>query len=117
MTSENAPQLDSQFHDDLLEDSAAENLNQAIDNERMKLRDAIVSLSKIATLTIADTYSTEDMGVVFLPGYQEQIIAERIRLNESLGDISRLWGELNNSINEVQRGVGSLQYMIDPENN
>lgn len=117
MTSENTPQTDHRFHNDLLEDSAAETLNQAIDNERIKLRDAIVTLSKIATLTIADTYSTEDMGVEFLPGYREQIMEERIRLNETLGDVSRLFGELNNAVNELQRGVGSLQYLIDPENN
>ena len=117
MTSENSPQPNHRFHDDLLEDSAAETLNQTIDNERMNLRDAIVSLSKIATLTVADTYSTEDMGVEFAPGHHKQIMAERIRLNETLGDVSRLWGELNNAVNELQRGVGSLQYLIDPENN
>ena len=117
MTSENSPQTEHRFHDDLLEDSAAESLNQAMDNERIKLQDAIVTLSKIATLTVADTYSTEDMGVVFATGYWEQIVAERIRLNETLGDVSRLWGELNIAVNELQRGVGSLQYLIDPENN
>lgn len=79
--------------------------------------DAIATLSNLATLTIADTYSTEDMGVVFAPGYHEQIIAERTRLNQNLGQVSRLWTELNVTISEVQRGVGSLQFMIDPENN
>lgn len=117
MTSENTPQPEHRIHDDLLEDSAAETLNQAIDNERIKLRDAIVSLSKIATLTIADTYSAEVMGVVFALGHHEQVVAERIRLTERLGDIAKLWGELYHTIDEVQRGIGSLQYLIDPENN
>lgn len=117
MSSEHRPQLEGQYHEHLDEVSPAEKVNQAMDDERVKMRDAVVELSKIATLTIADTYSTEDMGVVFAPGYQEQVVAERIRLTERLGDVARLWGELYDTIGEVQRGVGSLQYLIDPDNN
>lgn len=117
MNTENQPFIESQHFEDSEELSAAEKLNQAMDDELIKMRDAVVELSKIATLTVADTYSTEDMGVVFAPGYQEQIVAERIRLNESLGDVARLWGELYRTAKEVRRGVGSLQYLIDPENN
>lgn len=117
MNPNNPPRQEVPPTEDLEEVSPAEKLNQEIDDEIMKMRDAVVQLSKIATLTVADTYSTEDMEVVFAPGYQEQIVAERIRLNESLGDVARLWGELYNTAKEVQRGVGSLQYLIDPENN
>jgi len=116
MTIEHSPYRDD-FLQDPDDDSPAEKLNRAIDVERAKMTDAITNLSKLATLTIADTYSTEDIGVVFAPGYQEQIIAERNRLNQNLGEVSRLWTELNVTISEVQRGVGSLQFMIDPENN
>lgn len=99
------------------EDSPAEKLNQVMDEERLKMRDAITNLSKMATLTVAETYEVEDMGVVFAPGLQEQIKNERNRLNQSLGDLARQWEELDRTINEVQRATGSLQYMIDPENN
>ena len=117
MNPENQPSIDSRHFEDSEELSPAERLNQAMDAELIKMRDAVVELSKIATVTVADTYSTEDMGVVFAPGYQEQIVAERVRLNESLGDVARLWRELYGTAKEVQRGVGSLQYLIDPENN
>lgn len=104
-------------YEDLEEDSVAERLNQSMDDERVKMRDAITSLSKIATLTIADTYATEDMGVEFSPDRQELINAERIRLNQSLGELVKQWGKLYTTVDEVQRGVGSLQYLLDPENN
>lgn len=115
MTAEHSPYRGNSLQDP--DDSPAEKLNRAIDDERGKMSDAITTLSKLATLTIADTYSTEDMGVAFAPGYHEQIIAERNRLNQNLGDLARLWTELNVTISEVQRCVGSLQFMIDPENN
>lgn len=103
--------------EDLEHASVAEMLNQAMDDERVKLRDAITSISKIATLTVADTYATEDMGVEFAPDRQEVIHAERSRLNQSLGELAKQWGDLSSTIEEVQRTVGSLQYMIDPESN
>lgn len=99
------------------EHSPAEKLNQVMDEERIKMREAITNLSKVATLTVAETYEVEDMGVVFAPGFQEQIRDERNRLNQSLGDLARQWEELGKTIIEVQRATGSLQYMIDPENN
>ncbi|MCO5215507.1 MAG: hypothetical protein M9934_07175 [Thermomicrobiales bacterium] len=97
--------------------SVAEKLNQEMDSERIKLRDAFVRLSMVGTLTVADTYSTEEMGVEFSTERGEQIQAERDRLNQTLGDVSRQWAELNGTLSELQRGVGSIQYLIDPENN
>lgn len=117
MNIENSPSPDEHNFPDMEEDPPAEKLNQTMDDERVKMRDAITNLSKIATLTIADTYTTEEMGVEFAPDRQDLIISERIRLNRSLGEVSKLWDELNDTITEVQRGVGSLQYLIDPENN
>lgn len=117
MSIEHSPTPDDQTHLNPEEDSIAERLNRDMDEERVKLRDAIANLSKIATLTVADTYATEEMGVMFTPGFQEQITDERNRLNQRLGELANQWEELNSTINEIQRGVGSLQYMIDPENN
>lgn len=118
MDIDKSPDLEDRHnHHILIDDSPAEKLNQAMDDERAKLGDAITSLSMIATMTIADTHATEGMGVMFAPGYQEQIVAERNRLTQNLGEVARLWTELNVKISEVQRGVGSLQFMIDPENN
>lgn len=117
MSIEHSPTPEDQTHLSPEEDSIAESLNQAMDEERVKMRDAITNLSKMATLTVAETYEVEDMGVVFAPGFQEQITDERNRLNQRLGELAKQWEELNSTISEVQRGVGSLQYMIDPENN
>lgn len=117
MTSELNPTANEHLDVSSEEHSPAEQLNQVMDGERVKMRDAITSLSKVATLTVAETYEVEDMGVVFAPGFQEQIRDERNRLNQSLGDLARQWEELNTTISEVQRATGSLQYMIDPENN
>ncbi|MCA9833502.1 MAG: hypothetical protein KC435_06130 [Thermomicrobiales bacterium] len=116
MNINNPPDFESHQLEDSNELSMAEKLNQAMDDEHIKLRDAIVNLSKIATLTIADTYSTEEMGVEFSQGRSEQIQAERNRLNQTLGKVSSRWSELSDTLHELQRGVGSLQYMIDPEN-
>lgn len=117
MEMKHSPTPNNQPLPDQDEDSPAEKLNQVMDEERLKMRDAITNLSKMATLTVAETYEVEDMGVVFAPGFQEQIKNERNRLNQSLGDLARQWEELDRTINEVQRATGSLQYMIDPENN
>lgn len=117
MSIEHSPTPDDETRLNPDEDSIAERLNRDMDDERVKLRDAIANLSKIATLTVADTYATEEMEVMFAPGYQEQIADERNRLNQRLGELANQWEQLNSTINEVQRGVGSLQYMIDPENN
>lgn len=117
MNSELNPTTNEHLDVSTEEHSPAEKLNQVMDEERVKMRDTITSLSRMATLTVAETYEVEDMGVMFAPGFQEQITDERNRLNQSLGDLARQWEELNATINEVQRATGSLQYMIDPENN
>lgn len=80
-----------------------------MDDERIKLRDAIVKLSMLGTLTVADTYSIEKMGMEFSQGRGGQIQSERDRLNQTLGEVSRQWAELSDTLSELQRGVGSLQ--------
>lgn len=117
MNTSNSPEFVGPEIEPTEELSIAEKFNQEMDDERVKLRDAIVRLSMVGTLTVADTYSTEEMGVEFSPERGEQIQAERDRLNQTLGDISRQWAELSGTLSELQRGVGSLQYLIDPENN
>lgn len=89
----------------------------AWDNARRTMHDLIGTLGKQAILSIADLYQTDHMGVMFLLSRREVINAERDRLIRNLGQASSLWLQLENSITEVQRGVGSLQYLIDPENN
>lgn len=88
-----------------------------MDNVRGNMHDLITSLGKQATLTIADTCETEQMGVLFNPSRLNIINAERNALIRNLGQASSLWLQLEDAMTEVQRGIGSLQYMIDPENN
>lgn len=83
----------------------------ALELERATIQDAIDKLSRLATLSLADTYITEDMGVQYSPD------AERGRLNQSLGEVILHWNALNTSVSEARRCIGLLQYMIDPENN
>lgn len=77
----------------------------------------IIALSKQATLTIADTYEIEQMGVLIEPSRRALINAERHALNRGLAQASRLWLEHDETMTEIQRGIRSLQYMIDLENN
>lgn len=92
-------------------------LSQAWDHERTRVQDIITTLGKRAILTIADTYETEQMGVLFDSPFLPQISAEREALVRNLGEASRLWLQLQESMSEVGRGIASLQFLIDPENN
>jgi hypothetical protein len=89
----------------------------AWDHVRRDMHDLITTLGKQATLTIADAYQTEQMGVQFAPSRRDVIHAERQALIRNLGQASSLWLQLEAAMTEVQRGVGSLQYLIEPENN
>lgn len=42
---------------------------------------------------------------------------ERTELIRNLAEAFSLWVQLNETIDEVERGIVSLQYMIDPEKN
>ena len=91
-------------------------LNQAWAHERASVQDIINALGKQAILTIADTYETEHMGVLIDSPFLPQIRAERDALVRNLGEASALWLQLQESMSEVERGIGSLQFLIDPEN-
>lgn len=89
----------------------------AFENVRRDMQDLIATLGKQVILMIADTHETEHMGVMFPPSRRDVIHAERNALIRNLGQASSLWLQLEKSIIEVQRGVGSLQYLVDPETN
>jgi len=55
--------------------------------------------------------------VMVNPSRNNLITAERQALIRNLGQASNLWLQLDEAMTEVQRGIGSLQYLIDPENN
>lgn len=89
----------------------------AMDHVRGTMQDILTSLGKHAILTIADTYETQRMGVMVNPSRNNLITAERHALIRNLGQASSLWLQLDEAMTEVERGIGSLQYLIDPENN
>jgi hypothetical protein len=91
--------------------------NQAIDIEQGPWHDVILDLGKRASLTIADTYETELMSVLFDPSRRAQINLERNALIRNLAEASNLELQLEEMMSEIQRAIESLQYMIDPENN
>lgn len=88
-----------------------------MDHVRESMRDLLATLGKHAIFTIAETYETQRMGVLVNPSHNDLITRERDVLIRNLGHASSLWLQLDAAMSEVQRGIGSLQYLIDPENN
>jgi phosphoglycolate phosphatase-like HAD superfamily hydrolase len=78
---------------------------------------AKLDLGKQASLTIADTYETELMGVLLDASRRAQINLERNRLIRDLAEASALGLQLEETMTEIQQGIAWLQDMIDPENN
>lgn len=115
--SETTPATQVDEHDAINETGEIDVIEIALDTVRRSMHDLITTLGKQAILTIADTYETEQMGVLFAPSRRDVIIAERTALIRNLGQASSLWLQLEKSMIEVQRGIGSLQYLTDPENN
>lgn len=89
----------------------------AMNQVRERMQDILSSLGKHAVLTIADTYETQNMGVLVNPSRNDRITSERQALIRNLGQASSLWLQLDEAMAEAERGIGSLQYLIDPENN
>ena len=85
--------------------------------DEARWQNVIASLGKRATATLADTYETELMGVLAGSQYQDQINVERTTLIRNLAEASSLAVQLDETMSSVERGIVSLQFMIDPENN
>jgi hypothetical protein len=99
------------------DDADVNRLSMQIDEERANLRKVIATLGKHASLTIADTYDTELMGVMIGSPRLHEINAERTELIRNLAEAASLSLQLDEILNAVERGIGALQYLIDPENN
>jgi hypothetical protein len=99
------------------DDANLNRLSQEIDEERANLRRVIATLGKQASLTIADTYDTELMGVLIGSPRLHEINAERTELIRNLAEAASLSLQLDEILTAVERGIGALQYLIDPENN
>lgn len=91
--------------------------DQGIDVKQAHWRDVLIHLGMHASLTLADTYDTELMGVLVDPSLRARINGERIALMKHLAEASNLSQQLEETLSEIERGVASLQYLIDPENN
>lgn len=89
----------------------------AMNHVRATMQDLLSTLGKHAILTIADTYETQRMGVLADPSRNTLINAERQALIRNLGHASSVWRQLEEAMAEVERGIGSLRCLIDPENN
>jgi hypothetical protein len=103
--------------DAIIETDGIDETEVAWDTVRRTMYDLIATLNKQAVLTIADVYDIERTGVLFAPAHRDGISAERAALIRNLGLASSLWQQLETTMTELQRGIASLQYMIDPENN
>ena len=91
--------------------------DHVIDMERARWNLVISDLGKRAALIITDAIEIERMGVVSDPLRRTRIAAERIALSRNLAEASNMEQQLTETIKEIQRGIKSLQYMIDPDSN
>lgn len=84
--------------------------------ERLSMRSLLIELGKRASLAMADSYETEEMGVLLDESLRASINAERVALISNLIEASSLEDLLAQSLNEVQRRIDKLTYLLDPEN-
>jgi hypothetical protein len=68
-----------------------------------------LGLGKRAALTIADTYETEETGVLGDTSRRERINAERTELIRNIAEASRLGLQPEAILEKVERGIASLQ--------
>jgi hypothetical protein len=115
----NRPAIENDPSSSAIENDAGKGTNEidVLSRARDDMRNMIIALSKQATLTVADASETEQMGVSIDPSRGNLINAERHALNRSHAKAQRLWLELDGTMIEIQRGIGSSQHMIDPEDN
>lgn len=76
--------------------------------------DTILSLGQYAALTVVDSYAAEEMGRLGNPSQRATATHERDRLIRNLAKASKLQQELESTMREVERGIDSLNEMIDP---
>lgn len=88
-----------------------------IEVDQQRLNRIILALGKRASLTIADTYETEQMGVLIDHYHRVRVNAERSLLISNLIELSSIGIQLEELVSEIERGIQSLQSLIDPENN
>ncbi|MGC4104893.1 MAG: DUF5049 domain-containing protein [Thermomicrobiales bacterium] len=84
--------------------------------ERMPMCSTLVQLGHLAALTLADTYDTEAIGVLFGVSL-DRINAERTILLRNLVEAANLGAQLEETVTAIERGIELLQNLIDPENN
>jgi hypothetical protein len=89
--------------------------HQGTTPERMAVRSTLVQLGHLAAVTLADTYETEAMGVLFGVSL-DRIATERTNLLRNLVEAANLGAQLEETLTEIERGIASLRSLIDPEN-
>jgi hypothetical protein len=94
----------------------ADSLSQDTTPDRASMRSTLVELGKRASLAMADSYETEEMGVLMDESLRASINAERVALISTLIEASNLEDQLTESLQEVQRRIDKLTYLLDPEN-
>lgn len=86
------------------------------DPENPDLREKITELGKRASLVIADSYETEQMGVLAETSIGIMVERERLALIRNLTQASGLLLQLEATVSDVREGVESLESVINPEN-
>lgn len=78
-------------------------------------RNALAQLGKRASLVIADSYETEESGVLLNETHRTVLSQERTRLMQNLAEAARLASELEEVIAAIYQGTDTVLAMIDPE--
>ena len=84
--------------------------------ERASMRATLIELGRRASLAMADSYETEQMGVLLDESLRASINAERVALISNLVEATNLEDLLTQSLQEVQRRIDKLTFLLDPEN-
>lgn len=98
-------------------DDRAEVANYGDDDEpKPELYDIVLSLGQFASLAVVESYAAEEMGRLGNPTQRALATHERNRLIQNLAEASALWLQLEETATDVERGIETVEAMIDPDN-
>jgi len=85
-------------------------------SEEPNIHRVIIGLGRRASSVIATSYETEEMNAPIDPDSLVRIDIERRMLNQNLAEVAKLRMQLDESLTDIERGIKTLQDLIDPEN-
>lgn len=97
-------------------DEKAKRASEAIDQIRRDAGQLISELSILSLSAMTDSLALEQRGSGLTHGDRKTIEFERNALLRNLGQVGTSWHQLEEALIEINRGIGSLQYLSNREN-